>query len=148
MPAGAPIVKHMTTAARRLIGLIGGVALATCLLSGCSAVSGLSRVASCSRLASAGSDLKESLSGLSAQGDPADALNTVTKATDDFSSAMKDVRDAKVKAKADAVTSALHTLAADLKAAPNLSPAQAESKLETDKSAVLDAASEAKAVCE
>ncbi|GAB3801109.1 hypothetical protein GCM10028798_16600 [Humibacter antri] len=142
----------MTTATRRrsgrFIGLTGGIAIAALLLSGCSAVGGLSRVASCSRLASAGSTLKDSLSGLSAQSDPAGALGTVTKATDDFSSAMKDVRDDKVKAKADAVTAALHTLAADLKAAPNEPPALTASKLETDKSAVLDAASAAKAVCE
>ena len=111
-------------------------------------MSGLNRVASCSRLATAGSDLKNSLSGLSAQSDPAAALNTVTKATDDFSSAMKDVRDTKVKAKADAVISALHTLTADLKAAQNEPPALAGSKLGTDKSTVLDAASAAKAVCE
>ncbi|GAB3608892.1 hypothetical protein GCM10027414_10170 [Humibacter ginsengiterrae] len=142
----------MTTATRRrtgrFIGMLGGIAITALLLSGCSAVNGLSRVASCSRLASAGSDLKDSLTGLSAQSDPAAALSTVTQATDAFSSAMKDVRDAQVKAKADAVTSALHALAAELKAAPGIPPAQAETKLETDKAAVLDAASAAKAVCE
>lgn len=142
----------MTTAARRrcgrLIGLFGGVAIAAFLLAGCSAVSGLNRVASCSRLATAGSDLKDSLGGLSAQSDFTAALGTVTRATDAFSSAMKDVRDAKVKAKADAVTAGLHTLAADLRSAPSLPAALAESKLETDKAAVLDAASAAKAVCE
>ena len=133
---------------QRIAVAVATVMIVAGLTSGCSAVSGLSRVASCSRLATAGSDLKDSLSGLSAQSDPAEALNTVTKATNDFSSAMKDVRDPKVKAKADAVTSALHTLAADLKAAPSEAPALAASKLGTDKSAVLDGASAAKAVCE
>lgn len=142
----------MQTATRRRSGrfivLFGATAISACLLSGCSVVGGLDHVASCSRLASAGSDLKTSLGGLSAQSDPTTALSTVTTATDAFASAMKNVRDAKVKEKADAVTSALHTLAADLKTAAAAPSPGAATKLDADTSAVLDAAQAAKAVCE
>lgn len=137
------------TGVRRMAGILGAAAIAAALLSGCSALSGLNSVASCSRLATAGSDLKEALSGLGSQvEDPAAALATVTKATDAFASEMKDVRDQKVKTKAAAVTSALRTFAADLKAAGDAPSPDAATALDDDKTAVLDAAQAAKAVCE
>lgn len=134
---------------QRVAALGVSAVVAGTLLSGCSALSGLNRVASCSRVATAGSDLKDALTSVTAQADdPSAAVETVSKATDRFADQTKDIRDASVKAKTDAVVSALRTLSSDLKAAESAPSATAASKIDTDKSAVLDAAHSVIAACE
>ncbi|MHA7985622.1 hypothetical protein ACX9R5_07410 [Rathayibacter sp. CAU 1779] len=136
------------TAAHRIIGLLAAAALVV-PLSGCSVVSGLNRTAACSRLAVAATQLKDAEADFSAdESDPAAAAATASKAADEFDSKMKDVRDADVKAKSDAITSALRTLATDLQKAAD-DPASADTaQLSADKSALLDAADKAKSLCE
>ncbi|NNC11749.1 hypothetical protein HII28_07655 [Planctomonas sp. JC2975] len=136
------------TTAHRIIGLLAAAAIVV-PLSGCSVVNGLNRTVACSRLAVAATQLKDAEADFSADAaDPAAAAATVTKAEDAFDSQMKDVRDADVKTKSDAITSALRTLAADLQKSAD-DPASADgAKLSADKTALLDAADQAKSLCE